>query len=250
MIAAVATEAPAFQISATGLIFFVAIGIGLFALVRGARYLVSVSRQPKRRKAAIQTGITIFASVLAVAYIVSAVPMVFSGGAEYTPYYALIVALALVWIGWVSARDVVQGIVIKAARAVRLGERVTIGEARGRVSRLGYRVLALTTSRGQEVLIPYGEVARETIVREAVGRGGVRHNFVLQPPEGLSLARVSEMVRRAAFNCHWASTSHETQIELLEGGALEIGVYALDAIYGPDVEMAVRDAVDRMATAD
>jgi small-conductance mechanosensitive channel len=241
---------PALQISASGLIFFLAIGVGLFALVRGARYLVSVSRLSKRRKAAFQTGLTVFATVLSLGYIVSAVPMVFTGRSEYSPYYALLVAAALLWVGWVSLRDLLQGIFFKAARATRVGEQVTIGDMRGRVSRLGYRVLALTTARGQEVLIPWGEVVRKTIIREPASPGAVRHTFVVAPLSEVPLARVTETARRAAFNCHWASASRETQIELLEGGELELGVYALDALYGREIEASVRDALARLAPPD
>ncbi|MCA9514560.1 MAG: hypothetical protein KC635_06445 [Myxococcales bacterium] len=245
---AFAQPEPAFQVSATGLIFFLAIGLGLFALMRGLHYLLEVSRLPKRRKAAFGTGLTIFETVLALGYVVSAVPMVFSGRSEYTPYYALLMAVALLWIGWIAARDLVHGIFFKAGRACRVGEQVALelggGEpVRGRVSRLGYRALALVTSRGQEVLIPYSQLTRRTVVREPTSAGAVRHTFRLAPPPGVSLGRVTEAAKLAAFNCHWASASREMQIELVDGGALELGVYALDALHGPDVEAAVRGAV-------
>lgn len=241
------TPEPAFQLSATGLIFFLAIGLGLFALMRGLHYLLEVSRVPKRRKATLGTALTVFETVLALGYVVSAVPMIFGGRSEYTPYYALLVAIAMLWIGWIAARDLVHGIFFKAGRACRVGEQVVLrgegDDVRGRVSRLGYRALALTTSRGQEVLIPYGQVARRTVVREPTSAGAVRHTFRLAAPPGVSLGRVRDAAALAAFNCHWASASRELHVELVDGGALELGVYALDALHGPDVEAAVRGAV-------
>ncbi len=242
LIAANAPDA-GLEISASGVILFLAVGLGLFGLFQGLRYLNRVSRQTKRRAAALETTLTIVETVAGLAFVVGAVPMLFSGRPEYSPYFAMILVVAVLWVCWVAIRDLVHGIFFKAGRVCRAGDELTVGDIRGRVRRLGYRVLEVATPEGEQVLLPYSKLTKATVTRRSGDVGAVRHAFTLAPPAAVSLASVTEAVALAALTHHWASVAHPPEVTLTEAGTLKIGLYALDPLRGPEIEAAVRQAV-------
>jgi len=152
----------------------------------------------------------------------------------------------VLWVSWVAVRDLVHGVFFKAGRVCRPGDVVSVGGTTGRVEALGYRFLTLVTSRGDEVVMPYSAVSRETVVRAPVEAGAARYAFRLERPAGLDVPRVVRAVRLAAFNHPWSSAAHDAEVELGSDGALEVGVYALDALSGPAIEARVREAVARL----
>jgi hypothetical protein len=234
------------EISAIGVIVFLAVGLGLIGLFQGLRYLLRVSRVSRRRRVAFHTALTVLETVAGLAYIVSAVPMLFRGQPEYSPYFAVLVVVAVVWVSWVAIRDLIHGVFFKAGRTCRPGDRVVAGGVEGRVQRLGYRVLEVLTPQGDEVLVPYSQLARGTITRRAADVGAVRHAFLLDPPAGVPVTAITEAVELATFTHHWASVAHPTQVTLVAGGALEVAIYALDPLRGPEIEAAVRRAAARV----
>ncbi|TNF25869.1 MAG: mechanosensitive ion channel [Deltaproteobacteria bacterium] len=238
---------PHLQISAVGIIVFVAVGLGLIGLFQGLRYLLRVSRVSRRRRVTLHTSLTVVETIAGLAYVVSSVPMIFQGEAQYSPYFAVLVVVAVLWISWVAIRDLVHGVFFKAGRTCRPGDRVVVGDVDGRVHRLGYRVLEVTTAQGDDVLVPYSQLARATLTRRAADVGAVRHAFTLAPPPGVPLTAVTEAVELAAFTHHWASAAHPTQVTLTQDGALEVAVFALDGLRGPEIEDTVRAAVKALS---
>jgi len=234
---------PHLQISAVGIILFIAVGLGLIGLFQGLRYLLRVSRVARRRKVALHTTLTVLETIAGLAYVVSSVPMIFQGQPQYSPYFAVLVIIAVLWISWVAIRDLVHGVFFKAGRTCRPGDRVVVGAVDGRVQRLGYRVLEVVTAQGDEVLVPYSQLSKAAITRRAADVGAVRHAFQLTPPSGVPLTAVTETIELATFTHHWASAAHPTQVTLTEQGDLEVAVFALDPLRGPEIEDAVRTAV-------
>ncbi|MFT7582085.1 MAG: small-conductance mechanosensitive channel [Myxococcota bacterium] len=239
------------QISATGVIIFLAVGLGLFGLLRGLRYLIRVSRFTARRKSTLMVALTVVEIIVALAYVVSAVPMVFEGNPEYSPYFAVLVVLGVVWISWVAARDLVHGIFFQIGRVCKVGDTVAVGEVRGKVIQLGYRVLIVEQASGEEVLIPYTRLTRETIQRQPADPGATRHAFRVTPTgnvaAGLPLADAIARIQLAAFNHHWSSAGHKAQVQMLDDGTLEVGVFVLDPKFAPAVEASVRKALQTAA---
>jgi len=245
--AALAAEAGAgatFQISPLGVILFLGVGLGLFALMRGLRCGVRITRLPRRRKAALETGVTVLETLVGLAYILSAIPMIFRGQPQHSPYFAIIVVAGVIWVAWVATRELLHGVFFKAGRGCRPGDQITVGEVKGTVKRLGFKALIVMTPRGEEVQVPYSRLSRETLVRVPASVGAVRHAFQLSPPAEVPLSQVAARVRLAAFSSHWASAAHEPEVELVGDGRLEVGVFALDALRGPEIEAAVRAAVE------
>lgn len=239
------SEVGAFEISPMGVLLFLAVGVGLFGVFQGARYLLRVARVARGRREAYATTLTVVETLVGLAYLVSAVPMLFSGRPETSPYFAALIVAVVLWVAWVAGRDLVHGVFFKAGRACRVGDRVELDGVEGRVAALGYRVLVLDQGGGKEARIPYAKAARATLTREPVDLGVTRHVFRVVPAEGVALSEAHEAARRAVFNAHWASPGHEAEVEVAPDGALEIGVYALDPLHAPDIEAAVRSALAR-----
>lgn len=137
-------------------------------------------------------------------------------------------------------RDLLAGVALKAGRVCQVGDRVRIEGIEGRVARMGYRVLVLETTRGDEVVLPYGRVAREAVVRTRTADGVASHEFTLQLPPQLSTAEARERIRRAALLCHWAAVAREPEVAQTGDAELAVTVFSLDPEHATEIERAVR----------
>lgn len=160
------------------------------------------------------------------------------------------VALALVVVGfavasWTVVRDVVSGVFLKAGRVCRVGDHVRIGSVEGRVERMGLFVVVIETREGDEAVLPYSGIARQSILRTPVIDSVTPHVFRVEAPAELQLPELRALVRRHALNSHWSSIAREPDVEATPDGALEVTVFSLDSDHAADVEAAVRRALER-----
>ncbi len=213
--------------------------VGLIALLRLVTFLFQVLPAPAR----VRDGLTRFAPVLGltvlVAYIASGVAVLLAREPEFAAVLVSLVAVLMVF-AWVPLYDLICGVGFRFGRMSREGDHVRLGDIEGRVLQIGMRTLVVQTRQGDEAVVPYGKIARETLRRTQSVSGAHVHAFVIEAPEDLEFATLKRHVIRAAMRCHWASVVHEPKVERREGETIEVSIYALDADHAPVVEQAVR----------
>lgn len=232
------------NIDAFGLVLFLLLGGLLFALMRGLRYLLRRSGMRRARRDAILRMLPVIETTVALFYVLGAIPLVFSEHEAYSPVVLGAVILGLVLVNWFAIRDLAAGLVLRAGRVAEVGDEIALEGRQGRVSRLGLRVLALETAAGQELLIPYSQLSRATIVRTPKVDGAHLRRFrvALERPD-LDVLDRQRLIHHTALNHHWHSLVHEPVVELGAGNSFEVTIFTLDASRAPDVEAAVRRAL-------
>jgi small-conductance mechanosensitive channel len=153
---------------------------------------------------------------------------------------AAVVLLLVVGAAWPALRDVTSGVVVKTGRACRVGDYVRLEGIQGRVQRLGIRTLTIQTNDGDEAVVPYSRLARDTLFRAPATDQAAHHVFRIAVPEGLPLHEAKEAVRIAALHVHWHSAVREPQATVVSDGRLEVTVFPIHPDRGPEIEAAVR----------
>ncbi len=171
----------------------------------------------------------------------------YEGYEDYVPMALAVIVAAFVLASWFAIRDVINGMFLKAGRIATEGDHVRVGDVQGRVETMGLRTMTIETSAGDEAILPYSSIARDSIMRTPVTENSALHTFRLDLPRGLTLADAKARIRHAALRSHWSSLTRDPEIALAENNTLEVSIYALDADHGPDIEMAVRESVARAA---
>lgn len=155
------------------------------------------------------------------------------------------VILLVIAAAWPALRDVASGVVLRSGRACRIGDYVRIGGIHGRIQSLGLRTLTLDTSNGDEAIVPYTRVVRETLFREPAQEHAAHHVFQLDVPAGSTLSLLKERVRIAALHSHWHSVARDPQMSLVGDRMIEVTVFPIHPDRGPDIESAVLRALGR-----
>ncbi len=187
-------------------------------------------------------------TIFVLLYVLFAAGVVFKAHPGQLPLVLALVVLGFVIASWSAVRDVVSGVFLKAARVCRVGDHVRVGNVEGRVERMGLSVLVIETREGDEAVLPYSSVQRQSLLRTPVIDNVAPHVFRVDPPEGLALPKLRALVCQHALGSHWASIAREPDLEMTADGTLEITVFALDADHAPDVEAAVRQALEQRAS--
>ncbi len=228
-------------ISTGGVTVFLLLTVLLFALLRWLRRLVILVPMSKARQRTVNRGILVSETVVVLVFLLTSIPLlVLKGDPAYTPIFFGILILGVIWVSWFVIRDAVAGLFIKAGEVVRLGDRVEIDGASGRLTRLGYRVFELETSEGEQVVVPFSRLSQQAVSRTPAIDNVFRYSFRLPRPPS-ALAETYDRIRRTALNHHWSSLARDPQIEL-QGMELVVTVFSLDAVHGPAIEAAVRVA--------
>lgn len=220
------------------------LGLLVAALVRGARFAIDVAPALAPRREALTRAFPLVAAAIGVLYLLFAAGLVFERYPQHFPIAVAVILGVTIAASWFAVKDLVSGIVLRAGRVLRVGDRVRAGALEGRVLRMGHRVLVVETARGEEAIVPYSALAREAVVRAPLGARVVPHTFTLVTARDLSVPETKATIREAALVCHWAALGRDPEVVPLDGDRFEVTIYALDADRVRDVERAVRSAVE------
>jgi small-conductance mechanosensitive channel len=231
------------EISTFGLVLFVLLAILLFGLMRGLRWLLSFVPMSKAARQTINRIVPVAETIITLVYLLSAVPMVLNEHPKYTPIVLVVILVGFAWVSWFALREFINGVFFKAGLLCTVGDHVTINETSGRILEMGYRYIVLETDDGDEAIIPYSRLSRQSVVRTPHQEGECRHEFKMHlPPNPAEVSQRKLTIKSRALNCHWSSLLREPRVELLGSGLFEVTVYALDREHGPVIEAAVKDA--------
>ena len=233
-----------FELSTLGVVQLILLGAFMFGLLRLFRHGLGLVKMPPSRRAQFDRVMPVLETLVAFSYIVWAVPKVFKDDPTYSAIGLGLILLGTMWVSWFAIRDFITGAFLRSGKVVSVGDLVELNELSGRVTRLGYRILAIETADGDEALIPYSQLASRSVVRQPVVYGLARHSFHVEPRSSLSTMGAREAVLRCALNHHWSSLACLPLIERHNTGVLHVTVFALCAQRGPDIEAAVRSAVE------
>ncbi len=226
-----------FQISWVTFARLLVLALLLDLLVRGLRRAVAVAPMSAVRRTAIEQAFPIVELSVGVLYLVAAVQELFRGQPAVAAMAVAGVLFGALWLMRAALMDFLAGVFLRGGENLALGDHVRLDGIEGRVCQLGYRGLTVETSRGDEALIPYSRMSRQAVIRRPRLDGACRHSFRLS--EGSA-----EQVRELAMLCHWASAAREPIVDQVDGGGLEITIFALAADRGQEVEAFVRRKLD------
>jgi small-conductance mechanosensitive channel len=230
-----------------GLLVLLVGGIVLVGILSLAGYALRLVPMTRSRREWVGRFAPIIAALAGFLYVLFFARQAFRESPESLPFVMALVLSGCGAASWFAIRDYLAGVFLKAGRVLQVGDHVQIGDVKGRVGRLGYRVASLETGQGDEAIVPFSRIARESILRTPVLEGMALHVFRLESPAGVDVAEVRRAIRHGALLCHWSSIVREPEIESLEGGQVEVTVFSIDRDRVSDVESAVRESLSRLS---
>lgn len=230
------------DISEFGLFAVVLLAVMVFALLRWLRRMVKRLPVSLTRRGQLERALPIAETLVGLVYLLSAVPLILDQ--QYSQIARGLILLGFGYVSWFAIRDFVSGAFLKSGQLVKVGDRVQLGELRGRLTRLGYRTLSVETAGGDEAIVPYSRVSNDSIIRTPAVDGIYRHAFVVAAsPEVGDTAAGRAAIRRAALTHYWSSVVREPQIAVKDDGMFDVVVYALARDRGREIETAIRAAL-------
>ncbi len=218
-------------------------GALLLAVLRAASWALDIVPMNKERRAFLERASPIVGALLALAYLLFAVRSLFRAQPSALPFVLALVVAGFSAAAWPSIRDFLAGVALKSGRVCHVGDHVRIEEVEGQIVSMGYRVLVLETTAGDQAILPYSRVAREAVVRTRSLGGVTPHKFQLgHLPDG-SFAEAQTRIVEAALLCHWSAFARQPEVAPVAEGGADVTVFSLDPAHGPDIEDAVRHAL-------
>jgi len=232
-----------FAISTFWTLALIVIGLVLVGLMRGLRRLVEQLPVSQSRRESLRRLLPLAEVTIGLLYILLSVPIILDNDPTTTPIVIAGVLLGGVAVLAFAIRDFVHGVLMKASDVCRVGDYIQFGEVSGRLTRLDYRVMAVETNNGEEILVPYGQMSRESIIRTPTSDGQHRHGFALYMQNDSWTAATRDRLFEAAWTHHWSAIAKPPIIEPRDDGGFDVTIFALDPLHTQDIEAAVREAV-------
>ncbi len=221
-------------------------GALLWAVLRALRWALDVVPMNKERRAWLERVSPIASALLALCFLLFAARSVFRSQPAALPFVLALVVAGFSAAAWPTIRDFLAGVALKSGRVCHVDDHVRIGDVEGRIVSMGYRVLVLETTSGDQAILPYSRVAREAVVRTRSLGGVTPHKFQIAVlPEG-SFAAAQSRIVEAALLCHWSAFARVPEVAPRGAGdqaCADVTVFSLDPAHGPDIEAEVRSAL-------
>ncbi|MCA9604786.1 MAG: mechanosensitive ion channel [Myxococcales bacterium] len=215
----------------------------LYAVLRAGHFAVDVVPVSAERREMLRRAYPVFAAATVLGYLLFAAGLFFEDYPQHFPVAVAVILGVALAASWFGVRDVIAGVFLKAGRVCRVGDYVRVGEVQGRVERMGLRALVVETARGEEAIVPFSQLARESVLRMPISERGTLHVFELSLDGSPSVADTKRRIREAALACHWSAIAREPEIAVLDAHKYEVTVFALDPDRVREVEAAVRAAL-------
>ena len=236
------------EFSSYGVALLIVQGLVIMALLRGLRSVIERAELRTGTRERIERILPVGEAIIALVYLLSAVPQIFKEDPEWSPIAVSIVLFGVGYVSWFAIHDYVGGVFLRAGRIMRVGDHVTASGHMGKVVRLGFRTLTLRTKEEQDVVVPYSAVARTPVVRRVTTHSIVRHEFHLPRPENLP-AHAIQSLRCATAVLHWCVVSEPVQIELGEH-TLSIVAHLISEEYAAEVELHAMTTLNALCTVN
>ncbi len=222
------------------LILYVGLGGVLLVVLKAAATGLELVPMSRARKETLRRVMPVAGAVLLVGYCLFVVRTLFRNQPAILPLALALVLSAFVAAAWAPLRDVVTGVFLKAGRVCVPGDTVHVGEVRGRVIAMSHRTLSVETERGEQVVIPYGLVAKGTISKVPVLAGTQAHVFELTLPAQKPVAESLRRVQLRAMRHHWSSFVRAPEVKLLAERVCRVTVFPLTQARASEIEECVR----------
>jgi small-conductance mechanosensitive channel len=233
----------AIQVIALDVLIVVGAGLGLALVLRFGRAALDALPMSRARRALVARLRPLVGAALVVLYVMIAARWVLRTDDPRAWIALLVVGLILVAASWGPLRDVLEGVYLRAASALAVGDRVQIGAVRGRVQRLGYRSVHVEGTDGDLAILPYRAIAAQPILRSPAADHASFHVFRAPLPEHRSIPEARRVIRETALLCHWSSIARPPQVAATDDGDLEVTIFAIDADRAPEIERLLRRAL-------
>lgn len=225
------------------LLLLLAGGVVLFASAWALSQVVRFVPMGRDRRELVARMTPALAALLGLGYALVAVRELFRGQPTSVPFALALVVAGFGAAAWFAMRDLLAGVVLRAGHFCQVGDQIEVDGVKGRVRRMGYRVLWIETSRGDEAIVPYSRIARASMLRTPATQGMALHVFRVKASADASIADVRRTARESALLCHWASALRDPELVAVGPNEFEVTVFALDRDHAPEVESAVRKAL-------
>ncbi len=234
----------AFEISTFWTLSLILGGLLLVGLMRALRHLIEQLPISHARRETLRRFLPLGEIIIGLLYVLVSVPIILDHDPTTTPIVTAAILLGGVTVLWFAIRDFVHGVLLKSSDVCRVGDHIQFGDIGGRLMRLDYRVMAIETAQGDEILVPYGQVSRQSIVRTPVADGQHRHGFAVHAHGATSPSMLRDQLFEAAWTHHWSAIARTPIIDPRDDGGFDVTIFALDALHTPDIEAAVREAAE------
>jgi len=217
--------------------------LALALVLRFAGAALDAVPMSRARRALVERVRPLAGLVLVLVFVVLAVRWILDSGDQRAWLALVLVAGGVVAVSWSPLRDVFEGVFLRAGRACSVGDRVQVGAIRGRVYRLTLRGIHIESGDGELAFVPYRLAAAQPMLR-TTGEDTAFHMFRVPLPANRSLAEARRVILETALLSHWSSIARHPAVAAAESGDLEITVFAIDPDRAPEIERALRRALE------
>lgn len=227
------------------------LGLELFAYVLGILVVLWGMRRMPRflplrppAQARLRRLLPFAEAIVVVVGVLWATSHVFDGQPVYA--WGALGVLVLVGIGavWFAVRDVLTGLILKTEGTYQVDQMVEVHGVEGRIERLGFRTLTLTTETGRAIRLPYSRLSHEAVAVQEANDWVRPHTFHVEVPIQLDAEEAHERLRDTILNVAWTSVRQPPRMRvhaLTESyRSYEVTIFVLGALHTADIEQRVR----------
>jgi len=160
------------------------------------------------------------------------------------PLFGLIFFGIFVAATWEFLKDYFAGLLFRfSANSFRPGQRIKIDKQSGMVKQLRRLAMEIEVENGEVLLMPYGQMANSSFIRESQSEKIMSYAFELQIPEKMDDPDIKDHLRSKILNLPWSIGARDPFLEKIDtkaAGTYRIVLYALNDKYFPLMEEKLR----------
>lgn len=159
------------------------------------------------------------------------------------PLLGLIFLAIIIGGTWGFLRDYFAGLLFRFTNNFRPGHRIKIENQSGVIKHLGRLAVEIEVENGELLIMPYGQLANASLIRESQSENVYSYAFELEIPEKMRHPEIKNHLRSKILNLPWSVGARDPYVEKIDATSpltYQVVLYSISDKYFPLMEEKLR----------
>ncbi len=203
-------------------IIYIAVGIGLFFLIRSLNKALHSLASGKKMFGLTLQVFPLFELIVWIAYALWVTRKLLGNWNEYRLISMAIIFIPILLISWYFLRDFMAGIVLKAEKPFTISQLIKTRNFEGTIKKIGSRSIEIESKQGQISRVPFSRLTNKIYSIQTPEASIRSHELLLQISSSIKIEETKKKLITELFLLPQVSVNHTPKINIVKEGKSHI----------------------------
>lgn len=233
--------------SHSALLKFTIVGIVLLLILKVLKRLLLALLQHNKNKLMVRRYYPIFEIIMYMLFFTYTIDSLSSSNPVYAMGIFVVLLCLILWLSWYYTKTYFMGMLFKLNRKFNINDSIRFKTFEGKIIDMSARRMVIENDKGEQIFIPYDQLAQDTIIKHHPAQHILSYNFLLRTPATeKDIENRIKTIRSSLLSLPWLSLKKAPIVNIIDEEehfqVYDITVYCPEKDYFYRVEKSIKQS--------